>query len=82
MEENIALIATLKDEAGMNMVNYLTSNKDFQMSRSDSQVYESSKFRNVTLYVTNKDLLFLEDYNVRDRPTCLSFFQDIGQQAE
>ncbi len=73
MEENIALIAALKDEAGMNMVNYLTSNKDFQMSKSDSQVYESSKYRNVTLYVTNKDLLLLEDYNVRDRPTSFVF---------
>lgn len=73
MEENIALIAALKDEAGMNMVNYLTSNKDFQMSRSDSQVYESSKYRNVTLYVTNRDLLLLEDYNVSDRPTSFVF---------
>jgi D-aminoacyl-tRNA deacylase len=73
VEENIALIASLKDEAGMNMVNFLTSNKDFQMTCSDPPVYESCKHRNVKLYITNKDLLFLEDYNVSERPCSFVF---------
>lgn len=73
MEENIALIAALKDEAGMNMVNYLTSNKDFQMTSSDPPVYDSSKYRNVKLYITNNDPLFLEDYNVSGRPPSFVF---------
>lgn len=73
MEENIALIASLKDEAGMNMVNFLTSNKDFQMTCSDPPVYESCKYRNVKLYITNRDLLFLEDYNVSERPSSFVF---------
>jgi D-aminoacyl-tRNA deacylase len=73
MEENIALIAALKDEAGMNMVKYLTSNTDFQMTNRDPQVYESSKYQNVKLYVINDDPLLLEDYNVSDRPTSFVF---------
>ena len=73
MEENIALIAALKDEAGINMVNFLTSNKDFQMTRSDPVIYESSKYRNIKLYITNGDPLFLEDYNVSERPTSFVF---------
>jgi D-aminoacyl-tRNA deacylase len=73
MEENIALIAASKDEASMNMVNYLTSRKDFQMTNTDPQVYKSSKYRNVTLYLTNKDPLLLEDYSISDRPTSFVF---------
>ena len=73
MRENISLIASSKDEAGMNMVNFLTFNKDFQMTSSDPLVYESSKYRNVKLYLTDKDLLFLEDYNVSERPTSFVF---------
>ena len=73
MEENIVLIASLKDEAGMNMVNFLTSTKDFRITSSDPSVYESYKYRNVKLYVTKKDLLFLEDYNVNERTTSFVF---------
>jgi D-aminoacyl-tRNA deacylase len=73
VEENIALIASLKDEAGMNMANFLTSKKDFQITSSDPPVYESCKYRNVKLYLTNKDLLFLEDYNVSERTTSFVF---------
>jgi D-aminoacyl-tRNA deacylase len=73
MEEDLELIAALKDEAGMNMVNFLTSSKDFQMTRRDNQVYKSSKYRNVTLYVTNEDPLFIESYNVSERPTSFIF---------
>jgi D-aminoacyl-tRNA deacylase len=73
VEENIALIASLNDEAGMNMVNFLKSGKDFQMTRSDPLVYESSKYRNVKLYLTNKDLLFIEDHDVGERPTSFVF---------
>ena len=57
----------------MNMVNFLTSTKDFRITRSDPSVYESYKYRNVKLYVTKKDLLFLEDYNVNERTTSFVF---------
>jgi D-aminoacyl-tRNA deacylase len=73
MEEYIALIASSKDEAGMTMVNFLTFNKDFQMTSSHPLVYESNKYRNVKLYLSNKDLLFLEGYNVSERPTSYVF---------
>ncbi|MGB7662212.1 MAG: D-aminoacyl-tRNA deacylase [Nitrososphaeraceae archaeon] len=73
MNENIALIASLKDEAGMNMVNFLTFDKDFHITSSDPLVYKSRKYRNVTLYLTDRDLLFIEDYNVGERPTSFVF---------
>jgi D-aminoacyl-tRNA deacylase len=73
MNENIALIASLKDEAGMSMVNFLTFNKDFHLTSSDPLVYESRKYRNVTLCLIDRDLLFLEDYNVGERPTSFVF---------
>jgi D-aminoacyl-tRNA deacylase len=73
VEENIALIASRNDEAGMNMVNFLKSEKNFQMTRGDPLVYESCKYRNIKLYITYKDLLFLEDYNVSEGPTSFVF---------
>lgn len=62
MEENIALIASSNDEAGMNMVNFLTINMDFKMTKRDPFTYVSSLYQNVRLYLTNRDLLFLDDY--------------------
>jgi D-aminoacyl-tRNA deacylase len=71
--ENIALFASLHDEAGMNMVNFLTCTLDFQMTSSYPLVYDSCKYENVKLYVTNKDLLFLDDCNFSERLTSFVF---------
>jgi D-aminoacyl-tRNA deacylase len=60
---NIALLASFLDEAGMNMVNVLTRTMDFQMTSSSPLVYKSGKYENIKLYVTNKNLLFLDDHN-------------------
>ena len=73
MAGDIALFASLHDEAGMNMVNFLTCCQDFQMTSCYPLVYESCKYANVKLYVTNKDLLFLDDCNVSDRLTSFVF---------
>jgi D-aminoacyl-tRNA deacylase len=73
MEENIALIASSNDEAGMNMVNFLTLNKDFKMTKSDPLTYESRMYQNVRLDLTNRDLLFLEDYYTGVQPTSFIF---------
>lgn len=73
VEENIALIASSRDEAGMNMVNFLTLNKDFKMTKSDPLTYESRMYQNVRLDLTNRDLLFLEDYYTGEQPTSFIF---------
>jgi D-aminoacyl-tRNA deacylase len=63
MGENLSLIASRRDEASMNMVKFLTSVMDFRMTSRNSRVYESDEYRNVRLYLTDKELLFLNDFN-------------------
>ena len=70
---NIALFASLLDEAGMSMVNFLTCTMDFQMINSSPLVYKSGKYENIKLYVTNKDLLFLDDFNFSEKLTSFIF---------
>jgi D-aminoacyl-tRNA deacylase len=73
VEENIALIASSCDEAGMNMVNFLRLHKDFKMTKRDPPTYVSRMYQNVGLYLTNRDLLFLEDYSTGEHPRPTSF---------
>lgn len=63
MEQNLLLIASKRDKASMNMVKYLTSVKDFNVNSRNSRLYESDKYSNVKLYVTDQELLFLKGLN-------------------
>lgn len=73
MEEKIALIASSNDDAGLNMVNFLTSKEDFKISNRDPLTYESCKYQSVKLYLTTRDLLFLEDHYTGELPTSYIF---------
>jgi D-aminoacyl-tRNA deacylase len=63
MDQNLLLIASNRDEASMNMVRYLTSVKDFNVSSHNPRLFESDKYSNVKLYVTDQELLFIKSLN-------------------
>jgi D-aminoacyl-tRNA deacylase len=57
-------VASEQDLASMNMVNYLRKNRGFSLS--DSNVLQSNTYKNVKLYVSNKNLLDLENLDEID----------------
>lgn len=64
MRESLSLIASSKDEAGLNMVKFLTDVKEFKIANQYPRVYESVKYGNIKLYLTDEELLYLKDFEV------------------
>src|SRR5437870_6339926 len=57
------LVASEQDLASMTMVDYLRNNKGFSITDNNNKtlILQSEAYKNVKLFVSNKNLLYLEN---------------------